>query len=61
MEALAKYHDQPVLYLMDLIDVEMPLSHPNLRDKFNVLLQECSALRCPSCNNQDKLCMPIVK
>ena len=60
MEALAKYQDQPaVLYLMDLVDVEIPLSHPNLPDKFNVLLQECSALGCPSCKKQDDSCMPI--
>ena len=59
MEALAKYHEQPILYLMDLVDVEIPSKKPNLRDKFNALLEECSALRCPTCNHEDDLCTPI--
>ena len=63
LEALAKFHDQPVLYLMDLVNVEIPLSHPNLRDKFNVLLKECSALRCSSCKAiyANYACHPIIQ
>ena len=59
ISALAKYHDQPVLYLMDLVDVSIPKSVPLLRDKYKGLLQSCLGLRCPTCGDDTLTCMPI--
>ena len=68
LEALTKYHDQPVLYLLDLVNVALPLIHPKKKRKkyynkmsrrYKKLMNACAALRCPSCR-EDHLCMPIV-
>ena len=59
MEALAKYHDQPILYLMDLVNVDIPQNYSVPRKKFKELLEGCRALRCPNCNEDPSVCLPI--
>ena len=57
MAELEKYKLQPVLYLMDLVDVEIPASQQGLRDTYQRLMRDCRGLRCPSCG-EDTQCMP---
>ena len=56
LEALTKYQDQPVLYLLDLVNVALPSSHPEMIERYNKLMEACAALRCPSCR-VDHLCI----
>ena len=57
IQELSKYADQPYLYLLDLVDVDIPAKHTDMRETYQKLMRSCVGLRCPSCRDTND-CMP---
>ncbi|GAX84058.1 hypothetical protein CEUSTIGMA_g11482.t1 [Chlamydomonas eustigma] len=54
-----QYKTEPLLYLMDLPEVDIPASQPELREQYKKLMSSCNGLRCPKCHGGDSGCMPV--
>ena len=54
---LDKFSEQPVLYLMDLVDADIPSARQGMRDAYQSLMADCRGIRCPSCS-EDSNCLP---
>ncbi|GAX79799.1 hypothetical protein CEUSTIGMA_g7239.t1 [Chlamydomonas eustigma] len=55
-EILVQHEAQPVLWLLDLPDIHIPPSLPELQEQYEDLIQGCRALHCSGCGDNDDQC-----